>query len=373
MKKIYIFLFLLSLIFVACDKNQEIKPSGKTVNIVILTPFGNKQEKLRYQSLLGLKAAKEMKKYLKNGDEVVFNIIDVDTKDMQHNLKNTILKKKPLAMLSFMSSDKTLSMKDELKKYKLPIIVTLATNNDIVDQDNLFIQICIDNHKQSLVAAHYIRDEKFMKYAGIVYNKRSIYSTSLADEFKKLFKKLGGDIDFFIDVSDKDGLKRFENIKKTNTEIIFNSTDSIMTTKMIKLLKKEGSHIEILGADGLYSSMLENNMDNASLYEDIYVIDHFAHDIYPNKQRKKFEKILNKKGFTKSSYAFLAYDGYQLLTYAFETCPKYNKECINAILRDSETIKGISGNFNIIDSKARREVYINKIKNKKLKKEVVIY
>jgi len=373
MKKIYILLFIISFMFVACNKDKEIKPSGKTVNIIILAPLDNKNERLGYQSLLGLKAAKEMKKYLKNGDEVVFNIVDIDKKDMKHTLKDTILKKKPLAILSFMSSDKILNMKKELKKYRLPIIVTLATNNDIVDKDNLFMQVCIDNHKQSLVAAHYIRDEKFMKHVGIVYDKRSIYSTALADEFKELFKKLGGEIDFFIDVGGKNGLQRFESLKKTDTEIIFNSTDSTMTIKMIKLLKKEGSHAEILGADGLYSSMLENNINDASSYDGIYVIDHFAHNIYPNKQRKRFEKILNKKGFRESSYAFLAYDGYQLLTYAFETCPKYDKECINAILRDSETIKGISGNFNMIDSKARREVYVNKIKNKRLEKEVVIY
>ena len=373
MKKIYIFFLIISFMFVSCGKKESSKPSGRVVKVIVLASLDDKYERLGYQSLLGLKAAKKMKRYLSNGDEIVFDVIDANSKNIKNILKKSVLKDKPLAIISFMSSDRILSMQEWLKKYNLPIIVTLATNNEIVNKDALFVQVCIDNHKQSLVAAHYIRDEKFMKHVGVVYDETSIYSTSLANEFRELFKSLGGEIDFFINVSNKIGLEKFKHAKKANTEIIFNSTDSVLTTKMIKILKKENLHAEILGADGLYSSMLENSPKDAHLYDGIYVIDHFAHDIYQNKKREEFEELLETEGLRESSYALLAYDGYQLLVYAFQTCPNYNKECINAVLKDSETIQGISGNFSMIEAKARREVYVNKIKNTKLEREVVIY
>jgi len=209
-----------------------------------------------------------------------------------------------------------------------------------------------------------------MKHVGIIYDRSSIYSTELAKEFRDIFKSLNGEIDFFFDIKDKDTLK---DINASDTEIIFNSIDSTMTTKIMKMLKNKQWHVEMLSTDGLYSENLQANKKDIGLYNGTYVIEYFSHDIYKNKQRKLFEKLLAKDGYKESSFAFVAYDGYKLVAYAFETCPDYNKECIEAVLQDSETIEGISGNFSMIDGKARREVYVDKIEDGMLKKEVIIY
>ena len=58
---------------------------------------------------------------------------------------------------------------------------------------------------------------------------------------------------------------------------------------------------------------------------------------------------------------------------ALQNCPKYETQCINAMLRDSDIIEGIFGNFSMKDAKSRRAIYIDKIKDAKLIKEVVIY
>ena len=373
MKKIYLFMLVISLMFVSCGQKKETKPSGKTLSVIVLTQSDIKNKNLGHQSLLGLKSAKKMQKYLNNGDEIVFLVLNIKDKNFTEILKNTMLKNKPVAIVSFLSSDEILGLKNELKHYAIPVILTLATNNNVADIKNSFIQVCIDNHKQSLVAAHYIRDEKFMKHVGIVYEKGSVYSTSLAKEFKEIFKNLGGEIEFFLDMGDKNSFKVLADMHGGKTEMIFSSLNSVLMSKTIKILKDKKWHTEILGADGLYSGILQNNMQDMGMYDGVYVIDHFAYDTYPNKKRMRFEKLLLHEGCKDSSYAFLAYDSYRLIVYALQTCPKYSKECISAVLQDSETIKGISGNFSIVEAKAMREVYIDKIHNAKLEKEVVIY
>jgi hypothetical protein len=82
---------------------------------------------------------------------------------------------------------------------------------------------------------------------------------------------------------------------------------------------------------------------------------------------------LEKNGFKESSYAFLSYDSYQLLVSALNSCSEYNKECINAIFKNSEIIYSALDDFSMINSKVKREIYVDKIKDSSLFEDVVIY
>ncbi len=154
--------------------------------------------------------------------------------------------------------------------------------------------------------------------------------------------------------------------------MLFNTTDAKITTKIINIINKQKNDFYILGTDGLLSGALELPAEDLKLFEGLHVIDHYAHNTKRNKQRKEFEKLL-KEGFSESSYAFLAYDGYQLLRYALNSCPEYNTTCIKHSLQNSPIIEGISNNFTITNAKVKREVYVDKIKNARLEKEVVVY
>ncbi len=366
--KIFLVLFL-TLFFTGCgDSGQTIK-SGKTIKIGILAPLTGDSVRLGHQSIIGIEAANKIKKYLKNGDEIVFEIID--TKSNIQSAKyafKQLVKSDVKVIFSFMGSTEMVALKSSFNKAKIPIISTLATNNNITSRNGYVAQVCIDNYTQVLVASHYIKDEKFIDNIGVVYDKRSVYSNSLAREFKKEYSFIGGKVDFFIDISDDNGLEEFKKFDKKNIKILFNATDAELTTKIINM---QNNKFEILGADGLYSGALE--LDKTSLFKGISVIEHYAHNVDKSKDRKRFEKLLNKENFKESSFAFLAYDGYSLLTYALEHCESYEKKCINKVLHNSKIITGIAGNFSMINAKAKREVYIDKIEDSILKKEIIIY
>ncbi len=374
MKNIIYLLLVFALLFSGCKDKQEIIPSGKTVKIGVLAPLSGKYKRFGHQSLLGLNAALKMNKYLSNGDEIVLEVID--TKSEINTLKHDIIKLKVsevIATFSFMNTTNILSLKNEFRNNRLPAIATLATDDHIATNNDYIAQVCMDNHIQVLSAAHFVRDEKLIQNVGIVYDKSSIYSTSIANEFKKYFISLGGKIDFFIDFSSKDGIKKFKNLNNIKTELLFNATNAIISTKLLKRVKKQHLKFEVLGTDGLLSSALEVSKKDLKLFEGIYVIDHYSHNTQTNDNRDIFESILDKDGYKESSYAFLAYDGYQLLVSALESCPEYKATCINNNMKNSKVIQGIASNFVIIDSKSKREIYINKIKNSKLEKEVIIY
>lgn len=372
-KNIFLGIFII-FVFSACEQGLKIVPSGKTVEVGVLSPLTGKDKRLGQQGLIGLEAARKMRKYLNNGDEVVLKVID--TKSNVKNAKNalaTLALADVKSVFSLMSSMEMTSLSREIYYAKLPIISTIATNNHIAKENSYVTQVCMNNSTQVIVASHYIRDEKFVHNVGVVYNKSSDYSQDLAEEFKKYYLTLGGSIDFFIDISVPKGLKEFQEHSKKGISMLFNATDAKITAKLLNLLKSQKSKCKILGTDGLFSGALELSKEDLKLFDGVYVIEHYAHDVGRNQSRKKFEMLISEDAYKESTYALLSYDGYQLLMNALNSCPDYNKKCIQNTLQNSSNIKGISSIFTIVDAKAKREVYVNKIHNSLLIKEVVIY
>jgi len=373
--KYIIFLNILAIfLFNGCGDTKKIIPSNKTVKIGVLAPLSGKHTILGSQSVLGLKAAQEINKYLINGDKIAFEI--VDTKSDAKKSKQAFLqliKSDVKVIISFMNSDNMLELKDMFQRYKIPVIATLATHNYITSKGGYVSQVCFDNNTQVLVASHYIRDERLIKNTGIIYESNSDYSFSLATEFKRHFETLGGRVKFFLDVSNLEGIEKFKNTNFNDTEILFNVTNATISTKILTILKKQKQKLKVLGTDGLLSSALELSKANLSLFEGVYAVEHYAHNLKKNQNQKKLEKILKKNHVHKSSNSFLAYDGYKLLIYALQNCNNYEKECINKSLQNTRVIDGILNHFSMIDSKVKREIFVDKISNSQLKKEVVIY
>lgn len=367
-------IIMIALFFTACKQEREILPSGKILKIGVMAPLGGKYKRLGNQGLIGLKAANKMNRYLKNGDEIVFEI--VDTKSELKNSKKVLseLAKKDIkAIISFMGSSETLSMKQDFKDYKIPTVLTLATDNNLVSKGGYISQVCIDNDTQVLIASHYIRDEKLIQKVGVIYNKDSYYSSILAKQFKNYFISIGGSVEFFLDLNKQNALNRFENMKKKDIKMLYNTSNGVLSAKILDIMNRKNFDFDMLGADGLYSDVLELGHNKLKLFDGVYVVEHYAHNANRDSNYERLGKILDKDGFNESSNAFLAYDSYQLLMHALEKCSDYSLECIDATFENSGIIKGVAGNFSMVDSKVKREVYINKIENSLLKKEVVIY
>jgi ABC-type branched-subunit amino acid transport system substrate-binding protein len=363
-------------VFSGCQEKKKIIKSGKVIKIGILAPLTGEKSRLGIQSLIGLKYANKLERYLSNGDEIVLEVIDTKS-DYKSSKKgyDYFIKEDVLIINSFMSSDTTLRLKPDIKKHNTSFVATLATHDDITKDSKNIVQVCIDNNTQVLVSAHYIKDEKYIEQVGVIYNKKSNYSTSMAKEFKKYYNSISGRVVFFIDVSDKEGLESFKKEYKKGIKMVFNACDSKTTAKVLAIMKRDHYYVEILGTDGLLSGALSLDDVDISIFNGVFVVEHYAENIEKNKSKNRvnLERNLAKLGYKESSYAFLAYDGYMLIKNALENCKNYNDMCLKSVLQYSDIIKGISGNFSIIDFKVNREVYIDKINHATLEKELVIY
>jgi len=372
MTRFTLLVLLFFILFQACSQEKKIHPSGEEITIGILAPLSRVHRKYGYQSLLGWEFANREKNYLSNGDKIVFEVVDT-----QSSAKGTkeaferLLDKNVTAIVSFVGSGNMLALKEMLRKTKIPMIATLATNDEISKLNDSISQICMSNQRQALVAAHYIKDEKFINSVGILYYSESPYSRALAIQFQNYYKGIHGKEAFFIDFSQKDAFRHLspENLK--DVEMIFSVLSSKDTLKVLKKLKK--SSIKLLLSDGTFSSAKESVKDELFYFNDAYIIEHYASNMSGNRDYKKIQKLLKERGLEDSSYAFLAYDAYQLLYYTLQNCPKHEQKCINALFQNSDIIEGIAGNFNMENAKVKRNIYIDRIEDTQLKKEIVTY
>ena len=364
MIKIIFILFSLLFLLLGCEESVKITPSSKIITIGVLAPLSGTHKNLGIQGVIGVKSALKMSRYLDNGDEIVLKIVDTkSTQDDSKKALEILVDAEVVAILSFMGSGRTLALKDDLNAAKIPTIATLATDNNIVSLNGYISQICMDNDTQVIVASHYIRDDELIQNVGIVYSSDSQYYSLLANNFKEYFVKIGGKVNFLIDVSSQKGLDEFNNIKSSSVNMLFSSTKSEITPKIVNIIKERRFGFKVLGVNGSLSSEQDG----------FYVLEHYADDVLKSKKRKKLETILKKEKLKNNGYAFLSYDAYELLQYALNNCKKYSGACINSLLKNSDIIEGVSGNFSMIDSRAKREIYIDKIENGRLKKEVVVY
>ncbi len=361
------FLLVFMLVFLSgCSDEKKIRPSGKKINITILTSFSKMDKKYGSQSLLGIEKANDLKRYLSNGDEIVLHVEDIKSLNSS-DIKNSKI------LITSAGSNKLINLKAKLQKIHIPIIATSATNNEITSLSDNMIQICMSNNTEALVAAHFAKDEKFIDNVGIVYKKTNRYSLQLAENFKNIYTKLGGHVKFFDDISDNRGFMKFKHKDKKDIKLLFSVVNAKQNIKIINLIKKQNKKIIILSTDDLLADALKNEKSNIKLFNGIFVIEHYAHKNYKKKNRRELASYLKKHNSGESSYSFLAYDAYQLLYNVLNNCVYYDNQCINTNLKNSGTIAGIAGNFSIINSKAKRAVYIDKIEDAKLIKEIVIY
>ena len=216
-------------------------------------------------------------------------------------------------------------------------------------------------------------DEKFLTNVAVLYTKKSHYSSSLANDFKSYFVNLGGNIKFFKNISSI-STNNINKILNSDIDFVYLIADAKSSIEIIEKIHKIDKNIEILGSDGLLSYSLQPHINVAMVLEGVYVVEHYAKPTRNDKKMKLLQSFLMDKSLYGSSYTFLAYDGYKLLIDSLNICKDaISDRCINVVLENSDVVEGIYGNFSMIDAKVKREVYVDKIINSQLHKEIITY
>src|SRR5262249_33849530 len=130
---------------------------------------------------------------------------------------------KVVALLGEVASARSKAGGIVANRRKIPMITPSSTNVDVTKVGPFVFRVCFTDDVQGQAAADFTVDRLGKKKVGILYATDDLYSSGLAEEFRKELKKRGGEV-----VAEKGFLKKETNfttflneVKDAKPEIIY--------------------------------------------------------------------------------------------------------------------------------------------------------
>ena len=294
-----------------------------------------------------------------------------DDKSKPDEASNKVLqlatRDKVVAILGEVSSARSKAGGIVANRNKIPMITPSSTNPDVTKVGPFVFRVCFTDDLQGQMGAKFVIDQLNKKKIAILFASDDLYSSGLADEFRKEVKKLGGDI-----VVEKSFLKKETNfttyineIKAQNPEIIYapiyyNAMSLI--ARQAKAAGVKGSMF--VGGDGWDADELLK--DAGDDMEGAYFTNHYAPDV-PWENSKHFVAAY-KERFKRdpSSLAAQGYDAARLLADAIGRSKSDTPEAIRDAIQDTKNFAGATGTITINDQRnADKPIVVVQIKGKK--------
>ena len=374
MKNLVKLSILFSLVFWigGCDQKPAIAPSGKTIKIGIIAPFSGPVLSYGTEGLKGIETTRELQPYLDNGDRIEL-VAEDDKNDPALTvelLKKLAEKDMVSAIMTFSSSKPVLALAKVADNYQTPILAVLATHPDVTKNNGYISQLGFDDDFQGIVAALFVRDDLLIDTVAVFNNPTSVYSSHLAAEFERKFKSIGGEITDTISLTEEttDLSEVIKGVYDHAPELLYLPISVKDVIRVVREVRKLDWKPEMMGGDGLISTMMTQHEEELDLVNGMLATDFFAHGMpltpFGNRARKKY---LDKYEETRTSHAALGAEGYAILLNAMNRCSDpADRDCINRQIRSTRDFMGIIGNITIgPDGKSKRPLCINAIKGRR--------
>ena len=376
MKNLVYLSILLSLIFWldGCDRKPAIEPSGKTIKVGIIAPFSGPVLAYGKEGLEGIETIRQLQPYLQNGDRIEL-VVEDDRNDRSltvERLEKLVEKDRVSAIMTFSSSKPVLAMAKVADKHKTPILAALATHPDITKGNGFISQIGFDDDFQGTVAALFVRDDLLINTAAVFNNPTSIYSSHLAAEFERKFKSIGGEITDTIALTEEtaDLPEVIKGVYDHAPELLYLPITVKDVMRVVREVRKLRWKPEMMGSDGLISTMLSQHIEEIDLVEGMLATDSFAHRMPLTPFGKQAEEMYYKMHTDPATaHVALGAEGYALLLDAMNRCSDpADRDCINRQIRSTTNFMGLIGYITIgPDGKSRRPLCISSIKGGRAK------
>ncbi len=380
---IYIAVFIAStLLLNGCDRQSAIKPSGKEFKVGFIGPYTGPNGSQGRESVKGIKTVMQMQPLLPNGDAIeLIEENDYDDPVLTEKALRKLVKEDMVSAIIIASSSlAVLRVAAIADKYETPIIALLATHAEITAQNSFVNQLCVEDTIQGTVAALFVMDELLIEKFAVFTEPDSAYSKYLGSVFANKVKSIGGEITGIItlDQGKTDYVAILEELRKKGTELLYLPIGIKQLIQIEQATEEMSWSPDMMGTDGMLANAIAQYPENIKQFDGFYATDFFAQSSKPPVTTfwKNVQSIYNTLySGVGNSYVALGAEGYSILYHAMERCQNSaDRECINRMIRSTQDISGVMAKISIrSDGKAIRPLYVNTIKNGKMKSMVVVY
>ena len=248
MKKALWYLLILCLVFIGCEKKQDV------IKIGVAGPMTSDQAKMGMDFKNGVTLAVEE---WNNRGGVLGKKIEIVITDDQHDPKqavsiaNKMVNDGVAGVIGHFNSSCSLPASDVYNRAGIPVITPGSTNPLLTEKGYREVfRVCGRDDQQGKIGADFVVNALKLKNVAVLHDKTT-YGQGLADEFRKF---LGGKVNVVyysgIVQGDKDFKTALTTVKSKNPELIFFGGIYPEAGLLVKQAKELGLNAPFMSGDG---------------------------------------------------------------------------------------------------------------------------
>jgi branched-chain amino acid transport system substrate-binding protein len=289
--------------------------------------------------------------------------------ETQTVVEKLINRDKVVALIGEVASARSKAAAPICQTNKIPMISPASTNPEVTLIGDYIFRVCFIDPFQASVMSKFALNSMKVKKVALLIDQKNAYSTGLADNFKKVFKEMGGEIvgEQKYQAGDKDFKGQLTALKSTNPDAVF-IPGYYTDVGLIAIQAREiGLTVPLFGGDGWESDKLTEGKAKDALEGCFFSTHVSAED--PNPKVQEFiKKYREKYKMEPDAMSFLSYDAGMLLFDAIKRANSTNGEAIKNQLAKTKDFPGVTGNITINEQRnAIKPAIVLEIKGGKFK------
>jgi branched-chain amino acid transport system substrate-binding protein len=260
-----------------------------------------------------------------------------------------ITQDKVLIMVGAQASKQAIPAGQVANDNECPMISPWSTNPRTTENRPWVFRACFLDPFQGPVDAKFAMDELKAKKAAVLYDVASDYPKGLAEEFKKAFESLGGQVVAFetFTTKDKDFSAQLTKIKAATPDVLFTPQYYDEVPLIVKQARELGITVPILGSDSWGSAELMKLCGDPC--KGSFFSTHYAAAGAKGKTKEFIDKYNAKYGYVPDDVGALTYDTMYLAFKAIQDCGKItgdlkaDRKCVRDALAKIKDFEGITG------------------------------
>lgn len=251
------------------------------------------------------------------------------------------------AVLGESASGVTLAAAPVAQQAGVPLITPSSTSPRVTRVGEMIFRVCFIDTFQGRVCAQFAHDDLRGRRAALLFDQGSPYSAGLADEFRREFRRLGGQIvsEQTYAAGDQDFAAQLTAIRTAAPDVLFSPGYYTDGGAIAVQARKLGLSAPILGADGWSSPKLAELGGPAA--EGLYYSDHYAPEDPAPQIRAFVAEHERRFGIEPESGTALGYDAMRLLVDAMRRARSLAGRDLADALAATRDFAGVTGTITI--------------------------
>jgi branched-chain amino acid transport system substrate-binding protein len=255
MKKILLLLLCLSIAGLLFAGGEQEAADSDVIKIGVFEPMTGANAAGGAMEVEGIKLANKLYPEVL-GKKVELVIVDnkSDKVEAANAASRLVDREKVVAIIGSWGSSFSMAAGSIVKEAQVPTVGASCTNPLVTLGNEYYFRVCFIDSFQGAVMANYAYDEVGARKVAIVQEISNDYSVGLAKFFTDQFKKLTGDENAIIGVSnyntgDMDFTAQLTNLKSMKPDAIFAPGNYTESALLIKQARELGLDVPFLGGD----------------------------------------------------------------------------------------------------------------------------